>query len=177
MNITVFCSQYEVAEKYQDAAKIFAQLIAENHHALVFGGGDEGLMHIIADGVHEKSGRVIGVIREPIQHKAYKNADEMYVVKDAKEMNLGLIERGDVIVVLVGGVGTLNEITEVLRMKKNGQLDKPIVVLNTDHFFEGLKTQLSLMRSEGFIQDDVAAAIYFADTPQLAMEYITTHGN
>ncbi len=172
MNIAVFCSQYDVAEKYKKATETFAHLIAEHGHTLVWGGGDEGLMHIIADTAHSEGARVVGVIREGIKSKAYKNADEMIVVKDAKEMNLGLIERGDVVVVLVGGIGTLNELTEVLRMKKNGLHNKPTVVVNTDNFYEHFKEQLDRMNAEGFITKEVMGSVHFADTPQDAMRYI-----
>lgn len=177
MDIAVFCSQYEVAEKYKAAAEALAHLIAKHGHALVFGGADEGLMGLIARAAQGRGARVIGVIREQIKDKAYKNADEMIVVKDAKEMNAGLIKRGDVIVVLVGGIGTLNELTEVLRMRKNGLFNKPTVVVNTDNFYSGFKKQLQKMRSEGFLRKDVLDAIYFADTPLEAMGYIDIHGN
>ena len=177
MNIAVFCSQNEVAGKYKNAAEEFAQLIAQGKHTLVWGGTDEGLMHIIAEGTHRGGARTIGVIREQIKDRAYKDADEMIVVKDAREMNRGLIERGDVIVALIGGVGTLNELSDVLRMKKNGTGAKPIIVVNTDNFYGGFKQQLERMHNENFIRDDVMESIYFADTPKDAMRYINEHGN
>ncbi len=177
MNIGVFLSQYDVAGKYSTVVETFARLIAEHKHTLVFGGGDEGLMHVLADTVHRGGGRVVSVIREQIKDKAYKEADEMTVVKDAKEMNLGLIEHANVIVVLVGGIGTLNELTEVLRMEENGLLDKRTVVVNTDHFYEGFKQQLRRMTDEGFLKQEVMDSVYFADTPEDAMRYIEAHGN
>ncbi|HEY4526792.1 MAG TPA: LOG family protein [Candidatus Paceibacterota bacterium] len=176
MNIGVFLSQYDVGGKYTTVVETFARLIAEHKHALVFGGGDEGLMHVIADVAHKNGARIVGVIREPIKHKAYKNADEIVVVKDAKEMNLGLIARADVIVVLIGGIGTLNELTEIVRMKKNGEQNKKVVVVNTSGFYEGLKTQLQRMSEEGFLRDEVMKSVHFADTPQEAMEYIESYG-
>lgn len=177
MRIAVFCSQYDVAEKYRFAATTLAQLIADQGHSLVWGGADEGLMGLIARTAKRGGSRVIGVIREQIKSKAYKNADEMIVVKDAKEMNLGLIERGDAIVVLPGGIGTLNELTEVLRMVKNGLLDKCIAVVNTNKFYAGFKQQLQKMHDEGFLSDDVMQSVYFAHTPEDAMKYIQQHGN
>ena len=81
MNIGVFLSQYDVGGKYTTVVETFARLIAEHKHALVFGGGDEGLMHVIADVAHKNGARIVGVIREPIKHKAYKNADEIVLVK------------------------------------------------------------------------------------------------
>ncbi|MEK7107141.1 MAG: TIGR00730 family Rossman fold protein [Patescibacteria group bacterium] len=172
MNICVFCSQYEVSEKYKTDAETLARLIAEHKHTLVWGGADEGLMGLIARTAQRGGAKVIGVIREKIKDKAYKNADEMIVVKDAREMNLGLIERGDMIVVLVGGIGTLNEVTEVLRMRKNGLLNKQIIVINTDHFYDGFKAQLERMSAEGFLKKEVMDSAFFADTPEEAMWYI-----
>lgn len=177
MNITVFCSQYDVPEKYKNAAETFARLIAEHRHTLVWGGSDEGLMHTIADSAHRGGARTVGVIHEHIKDKAYTDADEMIVVESAHEMNLGLIARGDAVVVLVGGIGTFNEVTAVLRMRKNGLLDKPIVVVDTDHFYEGFKQQLQKMQGEGFLDDDVMKSAYFADTPEDAIRYIEHNGN
>jgi len=177
MNITVFCSQYEVAEKYEKTAEMFARFVAERGYALVWGGCDEGLMHIIAEAAHHGGARTIGVISEQIKDKAYKNADELIVVKNAREMNLGLIERGDVMVALAGGIGTLNEITEVLRMRKNGLLNKPTIIINTDNFYSGLKQQLQKMHGEGFLNENVVKSVYFADTPEDAMRHINEHGD
>lgn len=176
MNIAVFCSQYDVAEKYKDVAATFARLIAKNGHDLVWGGADEGLMRILANTAKSGGSRIIGVIREQIKAKAHADADEMHVVGNAYEMNLGIIERGDVIVVLVGGIGTLNELTEVLRMKKNGLLNKRMIVVNTNQFYEGFKQQLQRMADEGFLKKEVRDSVYFADTPEEAMRHLESHG-
>ncbi|MBI4128562.1 MAG: TIGR00730 family Rossman fold protein [Parcubacteria group bacterium] len=171
MNITVFCSQYEIAENYKKAAQTLARLIGERDHTLVWGGTDTGLMGVIARSAQENGARVVGIIREKIRDRAYKNADEMIVVKDSKEMNLGLIERGDVIVVFPGGIGTLNELTEVLRMKKNGLLDKPTVVVNTDGFYDSFREQLLKMHDEGFLNREVIDSVHFAPTPEEAIRF------
>jgi len=176
MNIAVFCSQYDVAEKYRNATETLAGLLAKGGHTLIFGGHDEGLMGVIADTAHRAGGRVVGIIREGIRATAYKDADEMVVVKDTLEMNRELIARGDVIVVLVGGIGTLNELTDVLRMKKNGLLDKQTVVINTDGFYGKFEEQLLKMHAEGFLKKDVLDAIHFSDTPEEGMRYIERHG-
>ncbi|MDO8522072.1 MAG: TIGR00730 family Rossman fold protein [bacterium] len=176
MNICVFCSQYDVAEKYKGAAETLARLIAEHKYALVWGGADEGLMGLIARTAQRGRSRVIGVIQEKIKDKAYKNADEMIVVKNGRDMNLGLIERGDVIIVLVGGIGTLNELTEIVRMKKDGEQNKPVVIVNTDHFYDGLKQQLQRMNDEGFLRDDIMNSVHFVGTPEEAMHHLDSHG-
>ena len=177
MNVAVFLSQYDVAGKYTGVVKMLGRLIAEHKHTLVFGGGDEGLMHIIAETVHQNDARVVGVIRKQIQDKAYKEADEIIVVEDAHKMNLGLIERADVIIILIGGIGPLNELTAVVRMKKNAEKDLQTIIVNTDHFYDGLKQQLERMSGEGFIKEEVMKTVHFVDTPEEAIEYINTYGN
>lgn len=176
MNIAVFLSQYDVAGKYVGVVEDFGRRIAQGKHTLVFGGGDEGLMHVIAQTVHDGGAKVIGVVRAPIAHKAYPDADEMHVVEDAHEMNVGLIERADCIVVLAGGIGTLNELTAIVRMKKSAEHDTKTVVVNTGGFYDGLKAQLERMHAEGFLREDVMQSVHFVSTPKEAMGYIEAHG-
>ncbi len=177
MNISVFLSQYDVDGKYQAVTEELGRGIAAGKHTLVWGGIREGLMGLIAETVHENGGRTIGVIRAAIQDRAYKQADEMHVVADTREMNRGLIERASVIVVLAGGIGTLNEWSDIVRMKKNGEQDKTTIVVNTNGFYDGLKIQLERMFTEGFLREDVMRSVHFADTPGEAMRYIERHGN
>ena len=172
MNIGVFCSQYDVAEKYTKAAEELAQLIASGGHTLVWGGADEGLMGLVARVVQEGGGKTIGVMREALRAKAKKDADEMHIVANAYEMNLGIIERSDCVVALVGGIGTLNEVSEIIRMNKNGRRAKNVVFVSTDGFYDGLKMQIQRMSDEGFMRKDVADSVYFAASPKEAMGYI-----
>src|SRR3989338_1121426 len=177
MNIGVFLSQYDVAGKYTSVVETLARLIAEHEHTLVFGGTNEGLMHIIADGIHKGGGRIIAVSRAAVQERTYKNADEIILVEDSHAMNAGIIKRADVVVVLVGGIGTLNELSAVVRMTKNDEGGKRTVVVNTDGFYDGLKQQLQRMSDEGFLRNDVMKSIRFVDTPEDEMRYIEGHGN
>ena len=176
MNIAVFLSQYDVEGKYAALAADMATRIAKGGHTLIFGGGDEGLMGVIAHAARGAGGQVVGVIREAIKHKAFKDADEMIVVDGTNEMNGGIIQRADHFVVLIGGIGTLNELTAIVRMKKNGESDKGVIIVNTDGFYEGLKQQLSRMGKEGFLRDDVIRSVKFVDTPEDAMRYIEGNG-
>lgn len=172
MNICVFCSMYEVDKKYTEPAAEFARMIGEGGHTLVWGGTDSGIMHVIAEEARRAGARLVGVIRKKIKNTAYKNTDELVVVAGSKEMNLALIERAEAIALLVGGVGSLNEVTEILRMVKNKDAKRPIIVLNTDGFYDGFRQQLERMHNEGFVTTEVFEAIRFVDTPREVMEYI-----
>ncbi|OGG79916.1 Rossman fold protein, TIGR00730 family [Candidatus Kaiserbacteria bacterium RIFCSPLOWO2_01_FULL_54_13] len=172
MNICIFCSMYEVDKKYTAPAVELAREIGRRGNTLVWGGSDNGLMRRIASAVQESGGKIVGVTMERIKENARKKADEMIVTKDLAERKRLMRDRADAFVLLPGGIGSLDEITEILEFKKHGMNDKPVVILNTDNFYEGLKSQLERMKREGFISLPLEEFIYFADTPDAALSYL-----
>ncbi len=176
MNICVFCSVSEVDQKYNDAAREFATLIAKKGHTLVWGGSNKGTMKVIADSAQAAGGRIVGITMEIIKASARENADEMIVMPTLGERKAKLLERSDALVVLPGGLGTLDEATEVMELKKHSLHDKPIVFLNIDGFYDGIKMQLERMDREKFLPKALSEYLYFADTPEDAMRYIEAHG-
>lgn len=173
MNITLFGAENEVAENYQRAAAQLAKLIGQKHHTLIWGAVDRGLMKVMADTIEENGGKILGVGAGYLKGKMHSRA-EIIMAKDMEDRNRIMLEKGDVIVALPGGAGTLNEVTYVLRIRKHG-FNKPMIVLNTDNFFGGLKNQLERMSKENFLKYTLEEAIYFAETPEASMGYITTH--
>lgn len=169
MNITVFCSAYSLDERYTVPAAEFARLLGEGGHTLVWGGSHAGLMGLLADGVKEAGGRLVGISVDLLAHKAYEGADELVSAPDLAARKALLLERADAVVVLVGGLGTLDEVTEVLELKKHGLHGKPVVLLDTDGFYTGLRTQLERMDTEGFLPRPLADLVVFATTPAEAL--------
>jgi uncharacterized protein (TIGR00730 family) len=96
----------------------------------------------------------------------------MVVAADLAERKKLLLAKADAVVVMVGGTGTLDEATEILELKKHGHTDKPIVLLNTAGFYDGLKTQFHRMEDEGFLPLPLAELVRFADEPAEAMAYL-----
>lgn len=170
--IAIFCSAQDLAKKYTKPAKELAKKIAEHEYHLVWGGSDTGLMKVIADEVQKGGGKLVGVSVKFLHHVARKNADEMIMAEDFSERKAKMLFRCDALVVLVGGTGTLDEATDVLELKKQDHHKKPIIFLNTENFYEGLKVQLQKMKDDGFIKRPLEELIFFADTPQEAIEYI-----
>jgi uncharacterized protein (TIGR00730 family) len=101
-------------------------------------------------------GRLVGISVEFLRGVARTDADEMVIAKDLAERKALLLARSDAIVVLVGGLGTLDEATEILELRKHRLHDKPVVLLNTDGFYDGLLQQLRRMEAEGFLPVPVA---------------------
>ena len=109
---------------------------------------------------------------ETLKKDARKNADGMITTDSLDERKTAMINASDIIVVLVGGIGTLDETAEVMELKKLHIHKKPIIILNTDNFYEGLKIQLDKMKKEGFIANPNEELVFFVDTPQEAMEHL-----
>jgi uncharacterized protein (TIGR00730 family) len=171
--IAVFCSANDLEDKYTIPVREFARLIAKHGYHLVWGGTDKGLMKEVASGVQEGGGKLVGVTLELFKDSARQNADEMIVAKTLGERKATMLLRSDAVVVLVGGIGTLDELTEVLELKKQGHHNKAVVVLNTENFYEGLKVQLQKMKDDGFIVQSLDDLVYFADKPEEAVNFIS----
>lgn len=176
MHIAVFCSASELEEKYAAPAVKFAKLLGKAGHHLVWGGSDRGLMKLVADAFQQSGGKIHGISVEILKSHARVSADEMIIAKDLGERKAKLLKRSDIIVAIVGGIGTLDEVMGVLELKKHGVHKKPVIVLNTDNFYEGLKAQLQKMKDDGFIDTPLEELIHFADTPEDAMRYIEGNG-
>ncbi|MEU4091863.1 TIGR00730 family Rossman fold protein [Streptomyces sp. NPDC026673] len=172
MNICVFLSAADLEPRYTEPARQFAELIGKGGHTLVWGGSDVGLMKVMADGVQEHGGRLVGVSVEFLAAKARKGADEMVIAADLAERKAELLARADAVVVMVGGTGTLDEATEILELKKHGLHTKPVVLLNTAGFYDGLREQFRRMDEEGFLPLPLAELVFFAEDGASALAYL-----
>lgn len=172
MNICVFLSAADLDERYTRPAREFAELLGKGGHTLVWGGSDSGLMKVVADGAHETGGRLVGVSVEFLANKARPGADEMVIAADLAERKRLLLEKADAVVIMVGGTGTLDEATEILELKKHGRTDKPVVLLNTAGFYDGLEQQFRRMEAEGFLPRPLAELVFFADEPAGALAHL-----
>lgn len=154
MEVAVYCASASgLAEVYCEDARALGRGMAQSGMALIYGGGSVGLMGEIARAVHEHNGTVIGYIPErlmAIEGRAYDIADELIVTATMQERKRSIFERVDAFVVLAGGVGTLEEFMEVATLRKLGYHDKPIILVNTDGFWDRLLTFLDHTEKEGF---------------------------
>ncbi|CAL9542517.1 TIGR00730 family Rossman fold protein [Streptomyces sp. enrichment culture] len=172
MNICVFLSAADLDDRYTGPAREFAELLAKGGHTLVWGGSDSGLMKVVADAAQQAGGRLVGVSVEFLAHKARPGCDEMIVTRDPAERKAQLLARSDAIVVMVGGTGTLDEATEILELKKHGLHGKPVVLLNTAGFYDGLKQQFRRMEEEGFLPLPLTELVFFAEDGVSALAYL-----
>jgi uncharacterized protein (TIGR00730 family) len=173
MNICVFLSAADLDERYTRPAREFAELIGSGGHTLVWGGSDTGLMKVVADGVRRTGGRLVGISVVLLQAWARKDADEMVIAKDLAQRKALMLARSDAVVVMPGGLGTLDEATEILELRKHGLHDKPVVLLNTAGFYDGLALQLRRMEEDRFLPVPLAELVFVADEGTSALAHVT----
>ncbi|MFG2192714.1 TIGR00730 family Rossman fold protein [Streptomyces sp. NPDC048639] len=172
MNICVFCSAADLDERYTRPAREFAELLGRAGHTLVWGGSDVGLMKVVADGVQKAGGRLAGVSVEFLSHVARTGTDEMVITKDLAERKAEMLARADAVVIMVGGTGTLDEATEILELKKHRIHEKPVLLLNTAGFYDGLEQQFQRMEDEGFLPLPLSELVVFAEDPVRALAHL-----
>ncbi|WP_037917476.1 LOG family protein [Actinacidiphila yeochonensis] len=175
MNVCVFLSAADLEPRYTEPAREFARLLGAGGHTLVWGGSETGLMKVVADGVQETGGRLVGVSVEFLRAKARADADEMVVAADLAERKAELLRRSDAVVVMVGGAGTLDEATEIIELKKHGLHAKPVVLLNSAGFYDGLEQQLRRMEADGFLPLPLSELVHFATDGAAALAYLQEH--
>lgn len=168
MNICVFCgSSTGNNPLYASAAQEFGKLIAEKGHSLIYGGGNIGLMGIVADAVLENHGKVIGVIPSFLAERevAHQQLTQLEIVGTMHERKMRMAELSNAFVALPGGWGTLDELAEILTWKQLGLIQQPVFILNSNQFFNPLLDQMRLMVNEGFLREENLRSLHIAQEP------------
>lgn len=152
--VVVYCgSNFGDVPDYYHAAKSLGQAFAARNTTLIYGGGKVGLMGAIADSILAAGGQAIGVIPSFLKDKevAHLGLSELIVTSDMATRKNKMIELGDAFIALAGGIGTYEELFEVVSLAQLRQHAKPIGVLNTNGFFNPLITMLKHTAQAGFI--------------------------
>ncbi|MBI2926966.1 MAG: TIGR00730 family Rossman fold protein [Verrucomicrobia bacterium] len=168
-SICVFCSSSgAVAANFFEATRELGALIGQRRMTLVYGGGNIGLMGVLAKSVHKHGGRVVGVIPQFMRDKglAYDAADELIVPRDLRARKAIMEERAEAFCALPGGLGTLEEILEMLTLKQLEQHTKPIVFVNTDGFFDPLLHLFDQFYEQRFAKPESRRHFHVAAQPQ-----------
>lgn len=154
-SIAVFCgSSIGFNLDYANEAKKLGHFLVTNNISLIYGGGKIGMMGVLADTMIAHKGEVIGVIPELLEHEEviHTETTSMIVTQTMSERKVLMSKRVDGYIALAGGFGTLDELFEVLTLGQLGIENKPIGVLNTNGFFDGILIQLDKMVTEGFLK-------------------------
>ena len=166
MNITVYCGANPGNNPaYMESASEVGKWIAANGHSLVYGGGKEGLMGMVADTVLSGGGKVVGVIPDFLKdmEKAHEGVSELIVTASMFERRNIMIEKGDMFIALPGGVGTLDEISEIMSRIRLGLTEGLCILYNKQGYYDSLKEMIDKMFIENFITDYDRKHIIFID--------------
>lgn len=166
MNIAVYCGSDFGQEAYKEAARELGEWIAKCGHTLVYGGGDSGLMGIVAEKVHSAGNKVIGVIPgnvDFIKGRPQPYVTELIVSDNMSDRKQKMIDLADAYIALPGGVGTLDEISEVITLTKIGVFQKKSVLFNRNHFYKPLDNMFSEMEKAGFLTAGSMKHVLFSD--------------
>lgn len=151
--------------QFVEAAVAFGKILAKNGIRLVYGGGSIGLMGAVATSVLDHGGMVTGIIPDFLtaRENVLKRVQELIVTPDMHERKRLMFERSDAFVALPGGIGTLEELVEQLTWQQLGRHSKPVLLANTDGFWEPLLVLLAHMRATEFIRPSLAVDILKAE--------------
>lgn len=168
-NVVVYCASSSLLRPvFTHAATRLGGLLAKNGITCVNGAGKEGLMGALNDAVLQHGGRVKGIIPRFMSDAGWGHDEltELIVTDTIHERKALMAETADAVVALPGGMGTLEELAEILTWKQLGLSRHPIILLNVDHYYDPLLTFFEKMISERFMRDDFRRMWLVADTPE-----------
>jgi uncharacterized protein (TIGR00730 family) len=153
-SLAVYCGSRTGANPaYADAAQAVGRFVGEQGGQLIYGGGKNGLMGIVADAALQAGGRVVGVIPKTLvdREQAHRGVHELHVVQSMDERKQMMIARATAFVALPGGIGTFEELFEVWTLATLGYHTKPVGLLNTASYFDQMLQFLEHGRDQGFL--------------------------
>jgi uncharacterized protein (TIGR00730 family) len=170
-------SSTAIDQLYFDTAVQLGQSIASRGDELLYGGGMLGLMGAIAKAVRENGGKVIGVIPKALDRPGivYENCDELIVTEGMRERKAMMDARSDAFIALPGGYGTLEELLEIITLKQLKYHNKPIVILNVNHFYDPLLAQFNSIIQQHFAKHESQCLYQITDTITDSLQYIDTY--
>ena len=177
-SVTVFCSSSSAVPRvYTDTAAGLGRALAEQKWTLIYGGNNIGTMGALADGCRAAGGQVVGITPQLFIDKGVddKSCHELVVTQCMRSRKAAMEERGDAFITLPGGLGTLEEIFEIIVGKQLGYHRKPIVLLNVDDYFAPLLAMIENGIEQRFIKSQARDLYFVAATVEDAIEHIRTY--
>ena len=176
--VAVYCGHtFGLHPAFVREAGLMVELIGQIGLNIVFGGGDVGLMGTVAGAALENGAHVIGISTEHVvakQEPVHKGID-VQIVPGVNERKQKMFDLSDAFIILPGGIGTLNEVTDILTMQQIGETNKPIFFLNTRHFWWAFHELIVDMMNNQFISSLDDYNVTIASDPQELIEDILNY--
>ncbi len=167
--VTVYASSSSALKPvYYDAARRLGEVLADAGKSIIYGAGGSGLMGSVADGALSRNGKVYGVVPEFLEdlELTHRGLTGLRVVKEMRIRKQLMLEDSDAVVTLPGGSGTYEELFEALTLKRLGQWVGPIILVNTDGFYDGLLRFLNHSIDERFMGSNHLKMWSVVDEPE-----------
>ena len=177
-NISIFCGAHEGKNpKYAQSAKIISEAIAKKGINVVFGGGNVGLMKIISDTALDNGVEVLGISLKSLHALELANPrlNEIIVTDTLLDRKDEFMSRSDAFIVLPGGVGSLDELAEVMASNQLGIINKPVGILNTEGYYDHLLKWFDKAVEEGFISSANLKELLVSDNPEELVDLVVNH--
>ncbi len=171
-SVCVYCgSRPGAMPAYTEAAQQLGRLIAQADWQLVYGAGDVGLMGEVARATQAAGGETFGVIPTHLLDLEVGKTDVTHFVitETMHERKKVMLMNADAVIVLPGGAGSLDELFEVLTWRQLGLHDKPILILNTQNYWDPLLTLVQHVIDQGFADPSLGAFLTVVDTAEAAI--------
>jgi uncharacterized protein (TIGR00730 family) len=168
-SVAVFCGSKLGSNKlFAKHAEEIGLILAQKNIQLIYGGGKNGLMGIIADSVLKNNGKVIGVIPSLLNEKEHQHEflTALHIVEDMHARKKLMYELSDAAIILPGGFGTMDELFEMITWNQLNIHDKIIVLINSDGYYNSLIAHLQQMQHEGFLYTPWNESFFIVDSPQ-----------
>ncbi len=166
-SIAVFCGSREgYNEVYMETAYALGAILAEKKIDVVYGGGRIGLMGAVAEGALQAGGKVTGVIPTFMQTKeiAHEGVTNLILTETMHERKVKMYELCEGVIVLPGGLGTMDEMFEMLTWGQLGLHQKPVGMINVNGFYDSLKVLVNNMVQEGFLNEYTAQMLQVSES-------------
>jgi uncharacterized protein (TIGR00730 family) len=177
-HVCVFCGSSPGARpEYSNAARRVGAALARHGLGLVYGGGRVGLMGVVADAALAAGGRVVGVLPEPLATRelAHTGLTELHVVPGMHERKALMAAKSAGFLALPGGLGTLEELFEIVTWAVLGLHRKPVGLLNVAGYYDPLLSLLGHAVSERFVRPEHLAMIVVSDRPEALAAGLLSH--
>lgn len=167
-SVAVFCGSRDASNSlYAKHAGELGKLIAMLNLKLVYGGGKKGLMGVLADAVLAHNGKAMGILPKVLMEweQQHEGLTEIAIVPDMHSRKKMMYDMSDAAIVLPGGMGTHDELFEMLTWNQLKIYDKKIYVLNSGGFYNHLQQHLKMLEQEGFLYEPLDGRVVFCDNP------------
>ena len=178
MKICIYgASSNAIDKSFLDAGEQLGKAIAQNNHTVVFGGGAAGLMGAVARGAHSENGEIIGICPSffNVDGALFTDCTEMIYTETMRERKQLLDEMSDAFVITPGGIGTFDEFFEIYTLRQLAVHQKPIVIFNTNGYYNPLIDMLNNAIYKAFMPATNMDLLFISDDPQKIINHIQNY--